>query len=76
MNVNTVITGDYENERLRRLRENKPNSNPIKPNFQTISPYPLSRQKTGVFGEYYKYSSYTKYHNLGNIFAIATKLPY
>ena len=33
MNVNTVITKDYENKRLRRLRENKPNSNPNKPNF-------------------------------------------
>ena len=34
MNVNTVITKDYENERLRRRRKNKPNSNPNKPNFK------------------------------------------
>ena len=29
MNVNKVLTKDYENIRLRRLRENKPKSNPI-----------------------------------------------
>jgi len=29
MNVNTVITKDYENERLCRYGQNKPNSNPI-----------------------------------------------
>ncbi len=34
MNVNSLITTDYENKWHRRVRKNKPNSNPIKPNFQ------------------------------------------
>jgi hypothetical protein len=34
MNVNSLITMDYENKSDRTLGENKPNSNPIKPNFQ------------------------------------------
>ncbi len=33
MNVNSVITKDYENERLRRGAENKAKTNPIKANF-------------------------------------------
>jgi len=32
MNVNSLITTDYENKWQRRVRKNKPNSNPIKPN--------------------------------------------
>ncbi len=32
MNVNKVLTKDYENVRLHRRGKNKPNSNPIKPN--------------------------------------------
>ncbi len=34
MNVNSLITTDYENKWQRRVRKNKPNSNPNKPNFQ------------------------------------------
>jgi len=34
MNVNKVLTKDYENVRLHRRRENKPNSKPIKANFR------------------------------------------
>jgi len=34
MNVNSLITTDYENKWQRRVRKNKPNSNPIKPNFK------------------------------------------
>jgi len=30
MNVNSVLTRNYENQPLRRLPENKPNSNPIR----------------------------------------------
>ena len=33
MNVNSVKTKDYENKRRCGLRENKPKTNPIKPNF-------------------------------------------
>jgi len=43
MNVSSILTKDYENVPLRRRRENKPNSNPIKanktqnkPNFKPI----------------------------------------
>ncbi len=32
MNANLYNTTDYENKWLRRVRKNKPNSNPIKPN--------------------------------------------
>ncbi len=32
MNVNSYNTTDYENKWQRRVRKNKPNSNPIKPN--------------------------------------------
>ena len=32
MNVTSILTKDYENERLCRYGENKPNSKPIKPN--------------------------------------------
>ncbi len=38
MNVNTVITKDYENEHLRWRRENKPNSKPIKANQTQYKP--------------------------------------
>jgi len=34
MNVNIYNTTDYENIANRTLGENKPNSNPIKPNFR------------------------------------------
>ncbi len=34
MNVNIYNTTDYENKWQRRVRKNKPNSNPIKPNLQ------------------------------------------
>jgi len=34
MNVNSLITMDYENKSDWTLGQNKPNSNPIKPNFQ------------------------------------------
>jgi len=33
MNVTKVLTKDYKNKSPRRLRKNKPNSNPIKPNL-------------------------------------------
>ena len=33
MNINKVLTKDYENEPLFRRGKNKPNTNPIKPNF-------------------------------------------
>ncbi len=32
MNVSSFLTKDYENETAFRLRQNKPNTNPIKPN--------------------------------------------
>ncbi len=32
MNINKVLTKDYENEPLFRRGKNKPNTNPIKPN--------------------------------------------
>ena len=34
MNVNLYNTRDYENKWQRRVRKNKPNSNPIKPNLR------------------------------------------
>ncbi len=34
MNVNSLITTDYENKWQRRVRKNKPNSNPIKSNLR------------------------------------------
>jgi len=34
MNVNKVLTKDYENKWQRRVRKNEPNTNPIKPNFR------------------------------------------
>ncbi len=34
MNANPYNTRDYENKWPRRVRKNKPNSNPIKPNLQ------------------------------------------
>ncbi len=36
MNVNAVITKDYENKANWKLGENKPNSKPIKPNTNPI----------------------------------------
>jgi hypothetical protein len=33
MNVSSVLTKDYENIPLRRRGQNKPNTNPIKPNL-------------------------------------------
>ncbi len=34
MNLNFYLTKDYENKWQWRVRKNKPNSNPIKPNFK------------------------------------------
>ena len=34
MNVSSILTKDYENKWQRRVRKNKPNSNPNKPNFR------------------------------------------
>jgi len=34
MNLSSVLTTDYENKSNWTLGENKPNSNPIKPNFR------------------------------------------
>ena len=34
MNVKSYNTTDYENKWQRRVRKNKPNSNPIKPNLK------------------------------------------
>ena len=34
MNVTSFITKDYENKWLRKVRKNKPNSNPNKPNLK------------------------------------------
>jgi arylsulfatase A-like enzyme len=39
MNISAVITNGYENETLNRRGKNKPNSNPIKPNFLTPKPH-------------------------------------
>jgi len=36
MNVKSYNTMDYENKWQRRVRKNKPNSNPIKPNLQKV----------------------------------------
>ena len=33
MNASAVVTKDYENETPFKVRKNKPNTNPIKPNF-------------------------------------------
>jgi len=46
-----VFTKDYENKWQRRVRENKPNSKPNKPNLTTeVSPQDAlrQRQKTGI----------------------------
>ena len=40
MNVNKVLTKDYENKTLGGRGKNKPNSNPIKPNSNPISERP------------------------------------
>ncbi|HUU18873.1 MAG TPA: hypothetical protein VMW72_17105, partial [Sedimentisphaerales bacterium] len=34
MNVSSLLTSDYENKRNWTLGQNKPNSNPIKPNLK------------------------------------------
>ena len=53
MNVNTVITKDYEDFRLRRRLENKPNSNPIqnqsKPKQTQSNPTCSELACTGIF---------------------------
>ncbi len=43
MNVSSILTKDYENKRLCRRGENKPNSNPIKPNFKPHTTQTLSK---------------------------------
>ena len=48
MNVSSVKTKDYKNDNDFRLYENKPNSNPIKPNFKpTIFPVGFRRIRSG-----------------------------
>ena len=44
MNVNTVKTKDYKNETLGECGKNKPNSNPIKPNFNANLSLPKGEQ--------------------------------
>jgi hypothetical protein len=40
MNISAVRTKGYENNRLRRRRENKPNSNPIQTQYKPNLPAP------------------------------------
>jgi hypothetical protein len=56
MNVSTVKTNGYENNRLRRRRENKPNSNPIKANTKPIKANLLDAQMniSSVLTKYYR----------------------
>ena len=44
MNVNKVLTKDYENKPYRKLKENEPNTNPNKPNLK-IPPQRVGRTK-------------------------------
>ena len=44
MNVNKVLTKDYENQRLIRRGENKPNTNPIQTQSNPISPPHATKQ--------------------------------
>jgi len=50
MNVSSVLTKYYENKRLCRRGENKPNSNPIKPNL-VRRPVRRSFSEDGSLGE-------------------------
>jgi len=45
INVNPYNTSDYENKSNWTLGENKPNSNPIKPNFKILSPKQREEKK-------------------------------
>ena len=36
MNISSVLTKDYENKRLRRCGQNKPNQSQNKPNFRNV----------------------------------------
>jgi len=51
MNVTSIITKDYENVRLCRRGENKPNTNPIKPNQSQNKPNmnPKQTQSNPIF---------------------------
>jgi hypothetical protein len=44
MNISAVITNGYENNRLSRRGENKPNSNPIKANTKPIKANKMPKQ--------------------------------
>jgi len=47
MNVNLYVIEDYENETAFRPQKNKPNSNPIKPNFTYPQRHALSYAEGG-----------------------------
>jgi len=50
MNVNTVITKHYENERLHGLRQNKANTKPIKANTKPIqTQFPKSQNERNFY---------------------------
>jgi len=44
MNVNKVLSKDYENQRLRRRGENKPNTNPIQSQSNPIKANKMPKQ--------------------------------
>ncbi len=50
MNVNTVITMNYEQITMNNANKNKPNSNPIKPNFKGKKEGGCKGEE--LFGEY------------------------
>jgi hypothetical protein len=65
MNINKVLTKDYENEPLFRRGKNKPNTNPIKPNFKR-NPAPILRGDCPVVFEHCE-SGYSKSNIWSNL---------
>jgi len=64
MNVNKVLTKDYENKRLYRCAENKPNSNPNKPNFKLFAGDIIHELRYIADRRRMDYNHYRPHHNI------------
>jgi len=69
MNLNSLITTDYENKWQRRVRKNKPNSNPIKPNFRKAK----MTVNSLITKDYIKYDDFVVRKNKPNSNPISSK---
>jgi len=73
MNVNSLITKDYENKWQRRVRKNKPNSNPIQTQSNPICRMPKMSVNSILTKDYERYDIFAVPENKPNSNPIQTQ---